>query len=138
MSFREKSAWLLVGIVVVAYGWYVTSVMAQIDDVAVADVAYQRSAVAATMVVVVLVAVSHVALAAIGPADQRHPDSTAAIRRYARSTGGIVITAAAVLGMALAMAEADYFWIANVILAGLVVAELSAAGFEIVIYRRGT
>ena len=38
--------------------------------------------------------------------------------------------------MSIAMVEADYFWIANVILAGLVVAELTSAGSEILIYRR--
>lgn len=138
MSFREKSAWLLAGTVVVAYGWYLANVMSQLDGGSVADVSYQRTAVVATIGLVVLVAVSHIVLAAVAPKGSRQTrGGAAAIRRYARSTGGVVVTAAAVLGMALAMVEADYFWIANVILAGLVVAELSAAGSEILIYRRG-
>lgn len=136
MTFREKSAWALASIVVVAFGWYLTTVVAQFDGSSVASISYQRSALIAAIATVVLVAGSHIVLAATANSTH-HDDGSAAIRRYARSTGGVVVTAAAVLGMALAMAEADYFWIANVILAGLVASELASAGSEIVIYRRG-
>lgn len=141
MSFREKSAWLMVGTLVIAYGSYLTSVIPQLHGGPVADIAYQSSAVLAMVFVVVLAAVSHivlaVAVAVAGQAGSSHGHTgAAAIKRYARSTGGVVVTAAAVLGLALAIVEADYFWIANVILAGLVVAELASAGSEILIYRR--
>lgn len=139
MSFREKSAWMMVVTLVVAYGWYLTTVIGQFGGGSVAGIDYQRTAVVAAIAVVVLAAVSHIVLAATGRAGSKQSHSgAAAIKRYARSTGGVVISAAAVLGMALAMVEADYFWIANVILAGLVVAELTSAGSEILIYRRGT
>lgn len=139
MSFREKSAWMMVVTLVVAYGWYLTTVIGQFGGGSVAGIDYQRTAVVAAIAVVVLAAMSHIVLAAGGQARSKQSHSgAAAIKRYARSTGGVVISAAAVLGMALAMVEADYFWIANVILAGLVVAELTSAGSEILIYRRGT
>ncbi len=138
MRYREKSAWVLVSTIVVAYGWYLATVIGQLEGGSITGIAYQRSAIAAGIAVVVLLAVSHVVLAALGQADPNGVDTgTAAIKRYARSTGGVVITAGAVLGMALAMVEADYFWIANVILAGLVAAEMVSAGAEIVRYRRG-
>lgn len=138
MSFREKSAWLMMGTLVVAYGWYLMTVIGQSDGGSVADIDYQRTAVVAAIAVVVLAAVSHAVLVAMGQAGSKKDHSgESAVKRYARSNGGIVVSAAAVLGMALAMVEADYFWIANVILAGLVVAELASAGSEILIYRRG-
>lgn len=137
MSFAEKSSWAMVGTLVIVYGWYLASVIGQVDGGSVADVAYQGTAVVAAMAVVVLAAVSHVVLAATGSSGPRsNRTGASAIKRYARSTGGVVVAAAAVLGMALAMVEADYFWIANVILAGLVMAELTSAGSEILIYRR--
>lgn len=139
MSYREKSAWVLAGTLMVAYGWYLTSVIGQLDGGSTAVIAYQGSAVVAGIGVVLLVAVAHIVLAATGQTEPKaNHTGASAIKRYARSTGGIVITAAAVLGLALAMVEADYFWIANVILAGLVAAELASAGTEILTYRRGT
>ncbi|MGD2042144.1 MAG: hypothetical protein PVJ28_00725 [Acidimicrobiia bacterium] len=138
MSFRERSAWMMVGTLVIAYGWYLTTVIGQLDGDTIAGIEYQRTAVVAAIAVVVLAALSHIVLGATGQTRSKESHSgTAAIKRYARSTGGVVVSAAAVLGMALAMVEADHFWIANVILAGLVVAELAAAGSEILIYRRG-
>lgn len=138
MTFREKSAWLVAGTVTIAYVWYLATVIAQVDGGSVADIDYQPNAVVAAIAVVVLVAVSHIVVASGNTQSRRDHTGTTAIKRYARSTGGVVITAAAVLGMALAMVEADYFWIANVILAGLVVSELTAASSEILVYRRGT
>lgn len=126
----------MAGAVLIAYGWYLTNVIGQADGGSVAGIDYQRSAVVAAISVVVLSAASHIVFAATGQTRSDHSGESA-IKRYARSTGGVVISAAAVLGMALAMVEADYFWIANVILVGLVVAELASAGSEILIYRRG-
>lgn len=137
MSYREKSAWMVVGVVVIGYGWYLTSVVAQLDGGPVTDIGYQGNAVIAAIAVVVLLATSHIALAAVGKTESRlDRDGAGAIKRYARSVGGVVVTVAAVLGMALAMVEVEYFWIANVILAGLVVAEITSAGSEILVYRR--
>jgi hypothetical protein len=138
MSFREKSSWVMVGTLVIVYGWYLASVIGQVDGRPVADVAYQGTAVVGAIAVVVIAAVSHIVLAATGSSRSQSNDPGAtAINRYARSHGGVVTAAAVVLGMALAMVEADFFWIANVLLAGLVVAELTSAGSEILIYRRG-
>lgn len=139
MSFREKSAWVMVASLVGCYGWYLTTLLAQLSEGSVAAIAYQRTAVMAAIAVIVLAAVSNGLLAATARPEQRHDRlGTTAIKRYARSAGGTVVTVAAVLGMTLAMAEVDDFWVANVILAGLVVAELASAGSEIRIYRRRT
>ncbi len=128
----------MVGTLVIVYGWYLAGVIGQVGGRPVADITYQDTAVVAAIAVAVIAAVSHIVLAATGSArSQSNNTGAAAIKRYARSHGGVVVAAAAVWGMALAMVEADYFWIANVILTGLVVAELTSAGSEILIYRRG-
>lgn len=128
----------MVGTLVVVYGWYLTSVIDQLDGSPVADVGYETTAVMASIAVVVLSAVSHIVLAVTGSAGSRSNQTGAtAIKRYARSHGAAVVAAASVLGMVLAMVEADHFWIANVILAGLVIAEVTSAGSEILLYRRG-
>lgn len=122
---------------IVAYISYLVAVVNHLDGGAITEVRYQWAAVVAAGVVVVLAAITHMAIAAVDPQDKPRRDAASnAIRRYSRSTGATVLSAAAVLGMALAMAEAAHFWIANVILAGLVVAEVVAAGSEILTYRR--
>lgn len=137
MSFREKSAWIMSATLVVAYGWYLATLVGEIAGGAIEAIDYQATAVIAAGAVVVVAAVTHIVLAATGHAGSSESRSGAtAIKRYARSVGGVVVSAAAVLAMTLAMLEAKYFWIANVLLAGLVVAELMTAGSEILIYRR--
>ena len=136
MTFAEKSAWAMVAIVAVGYGWYLATIAGQLEGGSVASVRYQGTAVVAAIAVVILASISHILLAATGRTDSKRA-GTDAIKRYARSFGGLVVTAAAVLGMTLAMIEAESFWVANVLLAGLVIAELATAGSEIAIYRRG-
>jgi hypothetical protein len=139
MSYREKSAWVMAGTLIVAYGWYLTQVLGQLGGGAVTNIDYQGVALVAGIAVVALAAALHIILAATG--STRSADRTtgvAAIKRYARSAGAAVIAGAAVVAMVLSMIEADHFWIANVILAGLVLAELTASGSEILVYRRRT
>jgi hypothetical protein len=130
---------LVAASIVVAYTWYVSEVLELYGGDSVADIGYQRSAVLAAISVIVLTAVFHIILAVSGKAEtQQALSGASAIRRYARSTGGVVVTVAAVLAMALAMVEAEHFWTANVLLAGLVAAELATAGTEIIVYRRAS
>lgn len=138
MRFGEKSAWAMVATLAAAYGWYLSTVFSQMRDDSVEAVAYQRTAIIAVIAVVVLAAITHILFAATDSEGSRTSDTVAvAIRRYTRSVGGVVVTAAAVLAMALSMTEAHHFWISNVVMVGLVLAELTSSGMEILIYRRG-
>lgn len=60
-----------------------------------------------------------------------------AISRYGESFGGVVLGVGVVCGLGVAMLEFDYFWIANTLLASLVLAELTAMVTRLVLYRRG-
>jgi hypothetical protein len=83
--------------------------------------------------------VFHTILAVTGQTGSEPNSSGAgAIKRYARCIGGFPVAIGSVLGMVLAMVEADHFWTANVILSGLVFGEMTSAGAEIAIYRRGS
>jgi len=48
-----------------------------------------------------------------------------------------VAAGAALAGLALAMLEVEHFWIANAILAGLVLSEVVSGVTKVVLYRRG-
>lgn len=127
----------MIGILLTTYAWYLASVLGRAAGGSLASVRYQDSAVVAAVGVVALAAFAHVMFAALGRGRTTGTDVTArSVKRYARSTGGVVITASAVLAMALAMLEVEPFWIANLLLAGLVLAELASAASEILVYRR--
>ncbi|MGB8360876.1 MAG: hypothetical protein WCE80_05705 [Acidimicrobiia bacterium] len=133
MGFREKSAWATAGALIIGYGWYVATVVVRFDGGPVAGVGYQGIAVTAAVAVVVLIAVAHVVLASGSkPEPRQHRDGIVTGGRIR----GVILASAAVLAMALAMVEAEYFWIANVALAGLVSSELAAAGTEIKSFRK--
>lgn len=138
MSFQERSTWILGVIMLVVYGWYFTTVFAGIDDPAMTAVGYKGMMVATVIVLVILAVVTHIIIAIADPkgADQ-NDERDREINRYGEYVGGYVLAVGAVIAMGMAMLEMDSFWVANAILAGLVLSELVSAGVKIVLYRRG-
>jgi hypothetical protein len=59
------------------------------------------------------------------------------INRFGEYVGGFALVVAVLIGLGLAMFEVDHFWIANALLAGLVLSELVAGATMVVLYRRG-
>lgn len=137
MSHPEKSALVTAGSLLIAYAWYLTNLVAQAGSGPVAAIGYQRSALVAAAVLIVLLALSHGVLAAAGYRESSSGGVRAsAVERTGRLRGGAVVIVGAVLAMVLAMVEVDHFWIANALLAALVVAELASVGWEFTHGRR--
>jgi len=137
MSFQEKSAWIMGAVLAVVYGWYFVSIAGEITG-DVAEISYQGMMLAAVVAVVVLAAAAHAVVAIAGPKDADHSDDRdKEITRYGENIGRFALVTGALVALALAMVEADHFWIANAILAGLVLAELTSVGTRIILYRRG-
>ncbi|MDJ0663157.1 MAG: hypothetical protein QNJ75_01270 [Acidimicrobiia bacterium] len=137
MTFQEKSAWIMGAVLAVVYGWYFVSIAGEISG-DVAEISYQGMMLATVVAVVVLAAAAHVLVAIAGPKDaDRSDERDKEITRHGEYIGQFALAAGALVALALAMTEADHFWIANVILAGLVLAELTSVGTRIVLYRRG-
>lgn len=138
MSFQEKSTWIMMVIMLAVYGWYFAVVFGQVAEADLGQIAYQGLMLATVLALVVLAAVSHIMVAVADPkgadkADVRDRE----INRYGEYIGGYVLGAGALGALALAMLEFDQFWIANAILASLVLSELVSLGTKIVLYRRG-
>ena len=135
MTPRERTAWLMSAILVVAYGWYLITILAMRDGGSLTEVPYQQAAVVALFIVVALAAVSHAVVAATVPADRVKRDLEKAIVRRAGHLRGVIIGGGAAVAMTLAMVDTDPFWVANILLAGLVSGELVSFGLQIVQYR---
>lgn len=139
MSFHEKSAWIMVALVALVYGWYFAVVFGDLaSQEAVRGIAYRGMMLATVIALTVLAAVSHIVVAVASPREADKTDERdREINRHGEYIGGFVLGVGALLALGLAMFEVDHFWIANAILAGLVLSELVSGVTRIVLYRRG-
>lgn len=138
MSFQEKSAWVMLTLVVLVYGWYFATVLGEVPSAAVAEIPYRGAMLATVLVLVALAAVTHVIIAMASPADADKSDERdLSINRYGEYVGGYVLGAGALVALGLAMFEVEHFWIANAILAGLVLSEIVSGATKVFLYRRG-
>ena len=138
MSFQEKSAWLMLGVVTFVYGWYFIDVLGQVDDTPLADIAYRGEMLGAVIVLVVLSIVGHIIAAVTNPSEAEKTDERdREINRYGEYVGGFALGAGALVALFMAMFEFEYFWIANVILGGLVLSEVVSNAVQVALYRRG-
>lgn len=140
MSFQEKSIALMVVIMVVEYGWYFTLVVGQLDT---ADVGgfphrgYQGPLLVTVVALVILAVVGHILFAVLPPHEEdRSDERDHLVNMRGEMVGGYVLGTAAFAALVLAMIEAEYFWIANSVLLGLVLSEVVAGVTKLALYRR--
>jgi hypothetical protein len=149
MSFEEKVTWVEALVFALVPTAYFVNVLGQLGTTPAAAIAYQRPMLIAIGISIILTIVGSI-LTGIGSgitAEIMEPGSSADIGRkderdvnigrrgelvgYYVSSGGVV------LAMALTMLEYPYFWIANALYLGFVVAALVSATVKLVAYRRG-
>ena len=149
MPFEEKMSWVSMAVTVVVAGLYFATVLGQVGDVPVADIAYQRSLLIAIGASIVLMIIGAIAMA-IGTAVSAEVTGEGSVDdidskderdvSISRRGDGVAFyaTSAGALGaLALAMLEYEYFWIANVLYLTFVVAALVSDGVKIHAYRWG-
>ena len=68
-----------------------------------------------------------------GKSDQRDKD----VNRFGEYVAGIVLGVAAVVPFLLAIAEVEYFWIANTLYLAFILSAVAGSVAKIVAYRRG-
>lgn len=138
MSFQEKSTLAMTVILTLVFGWYFVLVLGSIADTPARDIAYTGLMVGVIATLTVLAIVSHVVLAI---ADREQLDDADERDRLvgwrAGNVGGYVLAVGVFAGIGLAMVRADQFWIAQVLIAGLVLAEIVEGVTKLILYRRG-
>ncbi len=137
MSFQEKSTWISLATVFLIYGWYFGTTATELGG-NVADIDYQSTMLFTVVAVVVVSVILNVVVVFADPdASDTSDERDRSINRFGEYVGGYVLAAGALLGLGLAMAEIEQFWIANAILLGLVLSELTSGVVKVVAYRRG-
>ncbi len=138
MSFREKSTALLLAILLLVYGNYFLGLWNDMQSMAVEDIAYQGRMVFMVVVLIVLSVVGNIAISMMAPDEADQIDERdRAIERVGDQWAGYMLAGWALAAMAMAMFEAPHFYIANNILAGLVLSEVLKSALMLYHYRRG-
>jgi hypothetical protein len=149
MSFEEKVTWVNAVVTAIVPGVYFATVLGRLGQTPASEIAYQVPLLIAIGVSILLTIVGSImtgigsGIAAeimepgsskeVGRSDER--DKT--IGRRGELVGYYVSSVGVVGAMALTMLEYPYFWIANALYLGFVVAALVSATVKLVAYRRG-
>jgi hypothetical protein len=138
MSFGEKSNWVYLFVTAVTFAIYVVIVLGRTGGVPIIEVAYVSTMLWAIGIAVGLNILGSIAIAIAKPSEADKTDERdKQIDRLGEHVGGIVLGVGMLGPLGLAMAEADYFWIANAIFAVFVLSSLVSSTVKIVGYRRG-
>ena len=149
MTFEEKVTWVEAAVFAAVPAVYFAIVLGQLGNTPAAQIAYQKPMLIAIGISIILTIVGSILTgigtgitaeitapgsgADIGRSDERDKE----ISRRGELIGYYVSSAGVVGAMALTMLEYPYFWIANALYLGFVVAALVSAAVKIVAYRRG-
>ncbi|MFE3668418.1 hypothetical protein [Streptomyces goshikiensis] len=139
VAFQEKRAWIMGVVAILGYAVYLAVVLARSGEgVPLAEVAYIAPLLWTVGGAIALSIALHIAVAIASPGeadakDQRDKE----IARLGDYTGQSFLVVAAVAALALAMAEADYFWISNAIYLGFVLSAVLGSLVKLAAYRRG-
>ncbi|MEV0618036.1 hypothetical protein AB0I81_32255 [Nonomuraea sp. NPDC050404] len=138
MAPEERSAWVMVVVSAVSYVTYVAIILASARTVPLTEVPYATTLLwtvggAIVAGIVLAIAITIAWPDQIGKKDQRDRE----IHRYGEYTGQWCLVAGGVAGLAMAMAEVDHFYIANVLYLAFVLSSILGSVLKIIAYRRG-
>lgn len=138
MSYDEKNAWSLGVIAVIAYGAYLTWVLVQAQDVPLVDVDYVRPMVTSIVGAIILGIIAAIVFAATRPSEAGLSDERdREINRRGEQIGQSFVVIGGTAVILLAMIEAPYFWIANVMYLAFVLSAVLSTIVKVIGYRWG-
>jgi MFS family permease len=140
MAVREKQAWAMLVIGVAALAVYLTLVLVALDGQPLDEVRYQPlmlgtigAAIAAGIVTAIVFAIQANLAGETDDADERDK----AIDRFGTNISQAFLVIGGLAGLLMAMAEWDWFWIANAIYLGFALSGILEGVAKVTAYRRG-
>jgi hypothetical protein len=138
MSYREKGFWVYLVVTLVTYAVYVWVILDRVDGGRLVSVAYVRPMLWTIGISVVASTAVRTAVETARPSDTRQSDiRDRDINRFGEHIGALVLAIAMAVPFVLALARADYFWIANAIYAAFTVWAVVSTVVKLAAYRRG-
>ncbi len=128
MAFLEKSNWVVLVVGVPTLLAYLAVIVPQVLSKPIAEVSWVEPMIVTIVVFVVANILGNVVAAASNPREaDKNDERDREIDHFGERVGNWLIIAGSITALALAMARADHFWIANAIfLGGLAGALLSS------------
>ena len=138
MSFEEKNTWVYAAISLVAYGAYLAIILGRAQGVPLDEVPYAGTMLWTIGAAIAAAIVGRIVVAVAWPRDADKTDERdREVYRFGEYIGQWSVVAGAAAALVLAMAEVDYFWIANAIYLSFVLSALLSSAAKLVAYRRG-
>ena len=138
MSYEEKGTWAYLVAVAGAYAVYLAIIVGRLQDSPVAQVPYAWVLLWTTVASVVASTAVRTLVETVRPSDSRRTDvRDKEIYRFGEYASRWFVVGGAAAGFFMALAKADYFWIANVIYLGFVLWAIAGSAVRLVAYRRG-
>ena len=135
-SFEEKSVWIQLVSLVVVLGSYFVKAWTLLAAGVTALAPYIGLFVAATILLVVVLAIGHVVVAIASRPEGR--DERDRLIEWRAESNSSWILAAGVFGAIVALVAAvDDVWIANLLMLSMLLTEVAKLTFQLVYYRRG-
>ncbi|RZU73610.1 hypothetical protein EV384_2025 [Micromonospora kangleipakensis] len=138
MAFEEKRAWIMALVAVAGYAAYVMVVLGRADGDPLADVSYAGPLLATVAAAIVASIALNIVVSIVSPEGANEKDQRdREIHRLGEYIGQSFVIVGGVAALAMALADWDQFWIANVIYLCFVLSAVVGSVAKIVAYRRG-
>lgn len=138
MTHEEKRAWIYLAVTVVAFATYVVLLLRRADGRPLADTPYAGLMLATIGAAILASILAEVALAMVQPRASRSSDvRDRDIRWFGDRVGQAFVILGAVAALLMAMAEWQWFWIANVLYLGFVLSAVVGTSARVIAYRGG-
>jgi formate-dependent nitrite reductase membrane component NrfD len=133
MTHEEKRSWIMLAVSVIAYSAYVGIVLSRSDGQPLASTGYVTPLLCTIGAAIGATILLDIAVDIASPRTTREKE----IGRFGESMGQAFIVIGAVAALLMALAEWDWFWIANVIYLCFVLSAVLSSTAKIVAYRGG-
>jgi hypothetical protein len=138
VSNEEKGQWVYLVVIVLTYVAYVAIVLSRAGQGALTDVDYVPVMLGAIGIGIALSVVGRIVVEIAGGGDSHDADvRDRDVGRFGEYFAGTLLGVAMVVPFVLALAEADWFWIANAMYLAFVTSAVVGAAVKLVAYRRG-
>lgn len=138
MPHEEKRAWIGLVVALVVYGGYVVLILGKADGEPLTEVAYQSTMLWMIGLGIVATILLDIIARVTGPEHAARKDvRDREIYQLGERVGQSFLVIGAFAGLGMAMAQWDYFWIANVLCLAFFLSAVLSAVTQIFAYRRG-
>jgi len=140
MGVREKNAWAMLVIAIAGVAVYLTLLVTSLDGGSASDVRYQPLMLCTIGLGIAAGIVVHITLsirAGLAGESQDADERDRAIERFGTNVGQAFLVIGGLAGLLMALAEWDWFWIANALYFGFALSAILEGVAEVVAYRRG-